>query len=95
VYEYNWLSRAETDTGINMGDQDKVRIDNLVSDGTLLTNDLKDSKAIRVYAKIRGISVRLAAKEFERQKSFIEMVIAKNAGIDGFSEELARHGCGI
>ena len=79
IFEYRWLSRAETDIGEPLGEEDMVKVSELAQNGIFDRHALAESKLIGCYCRIHGISAKDALKEFDRRSRRIE----KSAGDDG------------
>ncbi len=73
VYEYKWLSRAETLNGtLEVGNGDSVEICESVSNAELIKAYLMYSKVADAFSKKYEISKKLAVKELERRSAFIK-----------------------
>ena len=79
ISEYRWLSRAETEEGERLGEDDMVKVVELAHDGIFDRHALGESKLISCYCRVHGISVKDAVKEFDRRSKLIE----KSIGTDG------------
>ena len=71
IFEYKWLSRAETDCGTSIDGEDMVHVDSIVSGACLSRASLKDSKVIASYSRLQGISQKVAISELERRSRLI------------------------
>ncbi len=72
VYEYRWLSRAETESiQTEIGDGDSVAIAKSVADGRMAQGILETSKVLESYGKWKGLSKRLVAKELLKRTKFL------------------------
>lgn len=72
IFEYRWLSRAETDDGEKIGEDELVKIVDIVTNGVFDRSALQESKMIDCYCRINGISAKEAIKEFDRRSKLIE-----------------------
>ncbi len=95
IYEYNWLSRAETEDGVVVDDQDRVRIEQSVRNSSLNPAFIFGSKVAGRYAKMRGISRKLAVKDFNKIQSFIVKTMEKPISGTTLQECIADYGYGI
>jgi type IV secretory pathway ATPase VirB11/archaellum biosynthesis ATPase len=93
VFEYRWLSRAETDrTEPEVGDGDAVEIASIVSGGKLDTGALQGSKVVDAYSRKSGLSKRLVLKEFDKRSSFLKEVCASGATSGEIAEKVQHYG---
>jgi type IV secretory pathway ATPase VirB11/archaellum biosynthesis ATPase len=73
VYEYRWLSRAETESiSAEVGDGEAVEIVGVVSGGVLDRGALQSSKVVEAFSRKTGLSKRLVLKEFEKRSAFLK-----------------------
>jgi Flp pilus assembly CpaF family ATPase len=87
ISEYKWLSRAEIEEGIGIGEEEMVQVSELMKDGKLCKPELKDSKVVLCYSRINGITAKDAIKELERRSKVISNA---PAGKSGYVEEAVR-----
>lgn len=71
IFEYKWLSRGEADEGVEIGDEDMVNITDIVSGAKPNLPLMRGSKALSAYSRLRRISQKDAAKEFDRRSRLI------------------------
>ncbi len=84
-YEFRWLSRGETDSGIEIAGVDKVGVFEPIKLGRLDAEYIPHSKVIEAYAKKNGISVKSALKELAKRQKFLES-LAKEQGDVAYSK---------
>ena len=72
ISEYKWLSRAETNEGTSIGDEELVQVNEVVRGGELDRSALKESKLIDCYCRVKGIVAREALKELEKRAKLLE-----------------------
>ncbi|VVB77041.1 Type II/IV secretion system protein [uncultured archaeon] len=93
VYEYRWLSRAETERiGIEVGDGDAVDISVIVSSGKLDAGALQNSKVIAAFSKKKGVSRHSALKEFEKRSEFLRVACAACKTSDELMDKVQGYG---
>jgi flagellar protein FlaI len=93
VFEYRWLSRAETEvTEPEVGDGDAVEIASIVSGGKLNTGALQGSKVVDAYSRKSGLSRKLVLKEFDRRAAFLREVCASGATSGEIAEKVQHYG---
>lgn len=71
VCEYRWLSRAETEEGEGIDGQDAVSAVEMLKEGKPCERQMRASKVIESYARLRAISTKEAAKELDRRAKLI------------------------
>jgi type II secretory ATPase GspE/PulE/Tfp pilus assembly ATPase PilB-like protein len=92
VYEYKWLSRAETDRAeTEVGDGDAVELANIISGGVLDRGALQDSKVVEAFSKKTGLSRRLVLKEFARRSDFLREACSSCRSSDELMEKVQRY----
>ncbi len=75
VYEYKWLSRAETERAdVTIEQSEAVDIAEAVSGGKLAREILPHSKVISAYASKTGASQKVALKELEKRAEFLKVI---------------------
>ena len=72
ISEYKWLSRAETNEGTNLGNEDMVQVNEIIKECKIDKSALKESKLISTYSRINGITMKDTLKEFEKREKLIE-----------------------
>ncbi len=72
ISEYKWLSRAETNEGTSIGDEELVQVNEVVRGGELDRSALKESKLIDCYCRVKGIAAKEALKELEKRAKLLE-----------------------
>ena len=93
VYEYRWLSRAETERAdVEVGEGDAVEIVGVVSGGVLDRGALKGSKAIEAFSRKAGLSTRLALREFEKRSAFLKEACASCKNTEELMDRVQRYG---
>jgi type IV secretory pathway ATPase VirB11/archaellum biosynthesis ATPase len=93
VYEYRWLSRAETERiDTEVGDGDAVEIVSVVSGGLLDRGALQGSKAMQAFSRKSGLSMRLVIKEFEKRSAFLKEACASCKNAEELMEKVQRYG---
>ena len=80
VFEYRWLSRAETDGGEELSCGDSVEFSGLWEGGNILRKAIGSSKVIEKYSHIRGLSKKASLREFEERSALLEKIIAEGIG---------------
>ncbi|MDE1855126.1 MAG: CpaF family protein [Candidatus Micrarchaeota archaeon] len=75
LYEYKWLSRAETDRlGTVIEESDSVDMVSMVNEGVLDSGVMRSSKVIDAYSRKSGKSQKMALREMERRAEFLKVV---------------------
>ena len=83
IYEYRWLSRAETEKlGIEIEGGDSVDILGVVSQGRVDYRTLAGSKVIGAFSKKKGVSGKAAMKELARRAEFLKVTCESSKGAD-------------
>jgi len=94
IYEYRWLSRSEiSEGGIDVGNVDRVEINEIVKNGLLDYEEIRKSKVFDAFAKARGLSGKRVLEEFRKRTKFLENIHALKQ--NEFSEMVDRYGIGI
>ena len=93
VYEYRWLSRAETERiDAQVGDGDAVDVANVVAGGVLDRGALAGSKVIEAFSRKTGLSRRLALKEFEKRLAFLKEACESCKSSDELMDKVQGYG---
>lgn len=93
VYEYKWLSRAETERiDTEVGDGEAVEISSVVSGGVLDRGALQCSKVVEAFSRKTGLSVRLVLKEFEKRSAFLKETCGSCKSADELRERVQGYG---
>jgi flagellar protein FlaI len=74
AYEYRWLSRAEAEEGLEIGDGDMVSVSKVIEGGELAKSALADSKAVACFGKRHGLSKRRSIQELEKRAAFLSEI---------------------
>ena len=83
IYEYKWLSRAETENlGIEIEGNDSVDIAELASNGILNAEALKSSKVVNAFSRKKGLSTKLVVRELEKRSKFLRELCSVNRTTD-------------
>ncbi|MHB1830370.1 MAG: ATPase, T2SS/T4P/T4SS family [Candidatus Micrarchaeaceae archaeon] len=80
IFEYKWLSRAETEGGTSIDGEDMVNVDSIASGSCLAKASLKDSKVIASYSRVQGISQKESINELERRSRLISGSFKEGGG---------------
>ena len=92
--EYKWLSRAETESGVEVGDGDSVETLTTAADGRTSEEVVGHSKALSMYSKFSGISRSGAMREFRRRSSFLEKTFSKSKKDDEIADAVSKYRSG-
>jgi type IV secretory pathway ATPase VirB11/archaellum biosynthesis ATPase len=93
IYEYRWLSRAETDKlGMEIEDCDSVDISEVVSGGALNSRALQNSKVICAFSMLKGITAKAALKELARRSEFLSVLCESKISSDEVREKIQSYG---
>jgi hypothetical protein len=93
VYEYRWLSNAETmELGSVVAESDSVDVSTVVRNGELDRAALQKSKVIEAFSRKSGISARLALKELDKRASYLEELYASNGDAAALAEAIQTYG---
>ncbi|MEM3781764.1 MAG: type II/IV secretion system ATPase subunit [Candidatus Micrarchaeaceae archaeon] len=95
VYEYKWLSRAETESGIDINESNSVQIDELSRSCSFNRGALSSSKVIKAYAKLKGITVNAAIREFDRRVKFIKKLSEQGSACSNAIELVRKYEEGL
>ncbi len=94
IYEYRWLSRAETDKlGTVIEESDSVDMSTIVSNGRLEAGSLQGSKVVEAFSEKSGLSKRLVLKELEKRSEFMKVVFEGCSGPKEMLEKLQGYAC--
>ncbi|MDE1874208.1 MAG: CpaF family protein [Candidatus Micrarchaeota archaeon] len=94
VYEYRWLSRAETEgIGTVIEGNDSVDVGCIVSGGKLDFGALRGSKVIAAYSRKAGVSGALALGEVERRGEFLRILTESCTGSREILDRLQGYEC--
>ncbi len=75
IFEYRWLSRAETDRrGTVIEESESVEVSSVVSGCELAKELLPGSKVVDAFSRKNGLSKRLALKEFSKRAEFLRVL---------------------
>ncbi|MEM0094615.1 MAG: type II/IV secretion system ATPase subunit [Candidatus Micrarchaeaceae archaeon] len=75
IYEYKWLSRAESEnTTAVIDDSNAVEILKVVGNGAINPSSLQKSKVINAYSLHNGISKNAALREFKARQAYINRI---------------------
>jgi len=75
VYEYKWLSRAESERmGMEIEESDSVETVNIVSNCTLARELLADSKVIAAFSERARLTKKQTIKELDRRAEFLRVL---------------------
>ena len=85
INEYRWLSRAEIDEGMEIGNGDSVDIRAVAVDGKTKKESIMTSKALLKFSRARGITMKAARAEASGRIDFIKKI----AGAEGQEIDLA------
>lgn len=72
VYEYSWLSRAEIEEGIEVGDGDSVEPRRTVSNGRTDEETILSSKAFKQFLRSKELSQKAGRRELARRIEFLK-----------------------
>ena len=93
VYEYRWLSRAETERiDTEVGDGDAVETVSVVAGGVLDRGALPGSKVVEAFSKKTGLSKRLVLKEFEKRSAFLKEACDSCKSTDELRDKVQGYG---
>jgi type IV secretory pathway ATPase VirB11/archaellum biosynthesis ATPase len=93
IYEYRWLSRAETDKlGIEIEDSDSVDIGNIVTEGSLDMRTLQNSKVICAFSRKKGVTAKAALRELVRRAEFLRVLCESGIGTEEIQEKVQGYG---
>jgi flagellar protein FlaI len=91
IYEYKWLSRAETMEGVAIGDGDMVNSVRIASNGRLEKGALSESKVIGSFSKKYGFSMRKTMQELEKRARFLEKHGSGSMPVTRLSETISEY----
>jgi type IV secretory pathway ATPase VirB11/archaellum biosynthesis ATPase len=75
VYEYRWLSRAESEKpGVVIEESDSVDVAETLKNGKLAADALQNSKVIEAFSRKKGLPKKLVIKELGRRAEFLKVV---------------------
>lgn len=95
IYEYRWLSRAEIESGIEVGDGDSVQSSTIVAEGRGSEESILSSKALLAYSKQNDLSPKAARKELAKRIDFLRKAFAESKSDEQVSEALSKYRIGI
>jgi len=94
IYEYRWLSRGEiNDGGIDVGNVDRVGINEIVKNGLLDYEMIKKSKVLDSFAEMRGLSSKKVLEELRKRAKLLENIHTLKQ--NELSEMVDHYGIGI
>ena len=93
IYEYRWLSKAETmELGSAVAESDSVDVFAVVENGELDRTALLKSKVIDAFSRKNGISARLALKELDKRASYLGELYASRGDSAALTEAIQAYG---
>ncbi|MDE1851246.1 MAG: CpaF family protein [Candidatus Micrarchaeota archaeon] len=72
IYEYRWLSRAETESGTEIEKSDLVAITKVCENGMFNMEKLESSKIIEIFGKRNDMYAKQPHREFMKRLKFLE-----------------------
>jgi len=78
AYEYLWLNKAESESGMPINGENEVSTLTTVKNGMLEKSAMQGSKIIKMYAKKQGKSIKQALNELEKRTAFLSGVATKS-----------------
>lgn len=91
VNEYRWLSRAEIEHGVEVGDGDSVDISVRVGNGRTTEEVISDSKAFLRYMEKNELTKKQAAKELRRRVDFLKEVFGSSKSDEQMGEAISAY----
>jgi len=91
ISEYRWLSRAETERGVETGDGDSVESSVVARDGATTEEAVSSSKAFLRYSSANGLSSRAAARELGRRIAFLRSSFESSRSDEQMGESISRY----
>ncbi len=82
IFEYKWLSRGEISEGTDIAGEDMVEVNDIVSGARPDRPSIRNSKAINVYSRMRGIGQKDAVKELDRRSRLISEAFEEGKSLD-------------
>ncbi len=93
IYEYRWLSKAETmELGSTIAESDSVDVFAVVENGELDRTALLKSKVIDAFSRKNGISARLALKELDKRASYLGELYVSRGDSAALTEAIQVYG---
>lgn len=94
IYEYRWLSRAETGTlGTVIEEADSVDLRRVVSEGKFDAGSFASSKVADAFARKMNLRKNSAIKEFEKRVEFLKVVFESSKGPKEVLDKLSGYAC--
>ncbi|MGC8586960.1 MAG: ATPase, T2SS/T4P/T4SS family [Candidatus Micrarchaeia archaeon] len=92
ISEYKWLSRGEDIDGAEPFGDDSVNITQIVENGELNTELLKNSRVISAYSRLHSVPKSAAIKEIQSRSSYLKNIGAASADTLSFIEKIYEYG---
>jgi type IV secretory pathway ATPase VirB11/archaellum biosynthesis ATPase len=93
IYEYKWLSRAETERlGVEIDEADSVEILDIVRDSKLDKSLLMQSKIIDGFAKKSDITKKAAINELVKRAEFLKVICEGCKNTNEITEKIQGYG---
>ncbi len=94
ICEYRWLSRAEIDSGVEIGDGDSVATAKVVSEGRCSESVILSSKAFLAYAHRKDLSPKAARKALASRMAFLRKTMQEASSDKDFAEAIENYRAG-
>ncbi len=91
VCEYRWLSRAEIDCGVEIGDGDSVASAEVVREGRSSESVILSSKAFMAYARRNDLSPRAARKALAGRIAFLRKALQQTGSDKDFADAMENY----
>ncbi len=88
IFEYRWLSRAETDGGEELSCGDSVEFSGLWDGWNISRKALGCSKMIEKYSDAKGVSKKSSLREFEERSALLEDIASQDIGLADAEKKL-------
>lgn len=94
ITEYKWLSRAETESGVEVGDGDSVETLTVSVEGKTAEEIVGRSKALLMYSRLNGISRGGSMREFRRRSSALRKAFSKSKKDGEMADAVSKYRAG-
>ncbi len=88
IFEYFWLSRAETETGTAISENDVVRYIKTAESSRIAPEFMDVSKAVARHSNAKGFSKKAARKDFEARVKAIRTAYSSSTDESTFAESI-------
>ena len=94
INEYRWLSRAEIDEGMEIGNGDSVAISSIAIGGKTKKESIMTSKALLSFSRSRGMTMKAAKAEASSRIDFIKKISSAEVQDIDLADQISEYRAG-